>query len=381
MAWKLLLAVLILAARPAAAAPVRLWSEIAGAPMGAGPEALARALRRARLRPVKVRSPPGATALREKVSFERHTLALVTYRFFEGKLYEVELRYLRGGRTRKMAAFLTRKFGSFERRRGARIYRAGGLRVTYRTPGGRVLVAFTHPDLSAQVKAAARPRRRPPEPDRGKRRGRKGRREAAVEPPRAPAPRRVVVRRAEDPALWDLLGVRRGPVTVFELKLREQAAVHLVAAGFTRDAGIPLGAILLRDGTSYRLLYLGKICAGTPVDAEPVDFRLDGRLDVAIHLRDGAGRRIALLPSDPRFAGARLIGGRFGGRNAFDCYPIGAEIQRLDFADMDQDRSLDLVLTYPTPHAGPAHDVYFFQGTDFYFRETRPGLPRQIGAR
>jgi hypothetical protein len=381
MARQILLAVLAFAAPSAGAAPVRLWSEIAGAPMGAGPEALAKALRRARLRPVKVRKPPGAAALSEKVNFERHTLALVTYRFFEGKLYEVELRYLRGGRTRKMAAFLAKKFGNPERRRGARVYRAGGLRVTYRTPGGGVLLAFTHPDLSAQVRAASRPKRRPPEAARRKRRGRKGRRKAAAEPPRLPASRRVVAKRRDDPGLWDLLGVRRGPVTVFELKLRETVATHVVAAGFSRDAGIPLGAILLREGAGYRLLHLGKICAGTPVDAEPVDFRFDGRLDVAIHLRDGARRRTALLPSDARFAGARLIGGRFGGRNAFDCYRLGGEVQRLDFADMDRDRSVDLILTYPTPHAGPAHDVYFLQGTDFYFRETRPGLPRQIGAR
>jgi hypothetical protein len=369
-------AFLALCAAPAArAAPVRLWEEVALAPLGADADTVRSRLKGAKLQKLRG-GRKGMTALRERVSFERHTPALVTWRFIEGKLFEVELQYLKGGRHKKVAAFLKRKFGDGKRHGAVTVFRAGDRRVTFRRVAGRVRITFTSPGVLAEARAA-RERKKERVAERRRKKGR--RKKKREEPPRRKAaPHRTVTGDVEDPALWKVLGVHTGPVRLFEVQLlREGRGIHLVAAGFARTAGVPLAAILSREGGGYRLHHIGIGCAGTPVDARAVDFRFDTRMDVAVYYRDGGRERIALLPFDRSSAGAKFIGGRYAGRNVFGCYELGPNVRALGFADVDHDRSLDLLLGYERPHAGPAHDVYFHQGTDFYFRETRTGMPRE----
>ena len=410
------------------AATVRLWTEVAAAPMGASPDALRKALRGAKLKKVKARGK-GRTALTEKVVFERHTPATVTYRFFRGRLFEVELRYLKKGRVERMASLLKKKYGTCKKKGKSVVCAVGGRRIALRPAGGKVVVYFTSPKVLAAalppkkkpdpepsdddevapapaakpepvVVAVASPAPTPPAPTPPTETPTKpppdqdddDDDEVAAKPravtgrPPGPSRGRVVRERADDPKLWDALGVKSGRISVFALKLaapkrRKKAATHHVVAGFRRDGGEPLAGIVSR-GDGVQIVHLGLGCPGTPSDAKAMDFRLDGTLDVAVFYgARGEPQRVALVPFAQRFAGAKFIGGRFGGRNAFRCYRIGGELEQLDFRDVDRDKSIDLLLTYRHEGAGVVHDVYFFQGNDFYFRETRPGAPQPLTAK
>jgi hypothetical protein len=361
----------------AEAAPRRLWDELAGLTMGSSLETVKGQLRAAKLKSLKVGKPKGASALREKVSFEGHTQATVTYRFFNDKLYEVALQYLQARRAKKVISFLQKKFGEGKKRGGGFVFSSGGRAIAYRSPGGKPFISFALPEILEEVRAAARP---PPPVAKIKAKKKTKERTKAAEPsaPRSPkSKRKIIAQRSEDPALWDALGVQRGPITFFDVPVGgENPTNQLVAVGFTRASPIPLGAIVSRRSSSYQVVYIGPACDGTAEDAEPVDFRLDGSVDIAVHFQSSGEPRLALLPSSTRFASAQFIGGRFAGKSVFACHRLGGDLQRIDFIDVDRDRALDLLLTYKVANEGPVHDIYFFQGADFYFREKRSGIPQ-----
>jgi hypothetical protein len=377
----------------ARAAAIRLWTEVASAPMGHSPSAVRAKLRGAKLK--KGRGKKGRSAYSEKVIFERHTPARVTYRFIAERLYEVELRYLKKGRVARMASLLKKKYSGCKAKGKKVRCASGGMRIALQPSRGHVVVVFSSPKVLAAAAETARKKKKPKakaeeasddgdedeeaSPKAAKKKAKakgkaKAKKKAAAspEPTKRTSPRTIYTDRAQAPALWDALGVKQGPLAVFRVKLRgEKKGSHLVAAGFRRAAGEPLAAILSQD---LRIVHLGPACEGTPFDVRAVDFRLDGNLDAVVTYGEAA-RRLAIVPYDQKFAGAKFIGGRFGGRNAFRCYRTGTDIERVDFADIDYDKSIDLLLTYRHLGAGVVHDVYFFQGNDFYFRETRPGSP------